>query len=292
MSQTLAMPTTTLGGTGRVVSRVGLGGEGVLRTQRRDAEAREVIESAIEAGITYFDSARVYQNSELYYGGVWSRRPADRDRCFLTSKSAQRHAGGARRELEETLRRLKVDHLDLWQIHDLRTLEDLDELQAPGGALEAFLKAKDDGDVRFIGVTGHHDPAVLTRAVQELPVDTVLLPANPMEGALGGFLTETVPAARARGLGVIGMKALGGAAQVGGAGGGLLPRAGVPADQLLRYALGLDVDVLIVGCARIEEVAALREAAIAGPLEPAAEAALVESIRSQAKNLAGYRGTF
>jgi aryl-alcohol dehydrogenase-like predicted oxidoreductase len=283
------MRSVTLGKTGRVVTRVGLGGEGVLRTRGRVAEAMAVIEAALAAGITYYDSARAYDDSERYHGKVWGKRPADRERVFLTSKSAERAAGPARRQLEETLTRLDVDHLDLWQIHDVRTLDELDELEAPGGALEAFVAAKEAGLVRHIGVTGHHDPAVTTRAVETLPVDTVLLPVNPMEGVLGGYLTQTLPAARARGLGVIGMKALGGAGGFGGAGGGRLVQAGFRADELLGYALAQDVDVLIVGCATPDEVARL---VAAEALDAAGCAALLARMQPVAGQLAGYRGVF
>lgn len=290
METTQRLPDVELGKTGRRVTRAGLGGEGVLRTRGREAAAAEVIEAAIDSGITYYDSARAYQDSEVYHGSVWGRRPADRERIFLTSKSPQRDARGARRDLEETLKRLQVDHLDLWQIHDLREDAEIDELAAPGGALEAFVKAKQDGLVRHIGVTGHHSPRVLTRAVEAFPVDTVLMPANPVEGAIGGFLTQTLPAARAKGLGVIGMKALGGAREEGGAGGGGYVRAGLPAETLLRYAFSQAIDVVIVGCATPEEVQALVTASRAPALDAAAQRALVEQIRPDAPQLAYYRG--
>src|SRR5262245_50024762 len=138
MADALVMPTVTLGATGRVVTRAGLGGEGVLRTRGREAEAVAVVEAALAHGLTYFDSARVYEESERYLGRVWGKRPEARAGVFLTSKCAERAAGPARRQLDETLARLDVDHLDLWQIHDVRTPDELDELQAPGGALEAF----------------------------------------------------------------------------------------------------------------------------------------------------------
>jgi aryl-alcohol dehydrogenase-like predicted oxidoreductase len=278
------MQTATLGKTGRVVTRVGLGGVGVLRTRGRAPEAVAVIEAALAAGLTYFDCARAYEDAERYHGAVWGKRAAAREGVFLASKSAERAAGPARRQLEETLARMQVDHLDLWQIHDVRTLDELDELEAPGGALEAFVAARQAGLVRHIGVTGHHDPAVTTRAVETLPVDTVLLPVNPMEGVLGGYMTETIPAARARGIGVIGMKALGGAA---GPAGAWLVQAGFGADELLGYALAQAVDVLVVGCATPAEVAAL---AAARPLEAAAQAALRDRMRPRARELAAYRG--
>ncbi len=290
MTQTRStLPEATLGQTDRRVTRAGLGGEGVLRTRGQEREAQGLIEAALAAGITYFDSARAYEDSERYHGAVWSHRKAERERIFLTSKSPERGGGGARRQLEETLDRLETDYLDLWQIHDLRSDEELDELLHPGGALDTFVRAKELGHVRHIGVTAHHDPRVLLRAVRELPVDTVLLPVNPMEGALGGFLTEVLAAARAKGLGVIGMKALGGAGGYGGQGGGRLVQAGLDATTLLRYAFAQPVDVVIVGCASPAEVAQL-VAASKDPLSAAEAAALVAQVRPRADELASYRG--
>lgn len=281
-------PTCSLGATGRVVTRVGLGGEGVLRTRGRDAEAAAVLRSAFDHGIAYFDCARAYDESEVYHGAHW--RSHARDGRFIASKSAERRGRGALAQLDETLGRMGLDHLDLWQLHDVRSLAELDEMEAPGGALEAFLAAKQAGKVRHVGVTGHHDPAVLTAAVERWPVDTVLLPVNPMEGVLGGFLTQTAPAARAKGLGIVGMKALGGAGGWGGAGGGRLVQAGFGPTELLAYALAQDVDVLIVGCATSAEVQALVAASLAPPMDAAGQAAVVAAMRPKAGHLASYRG--
>ena len=292
MADAVVVPAVTLGATGRVVTRAGLGGEGVLRTRGRESQAVAVVEAALAHGLTYYDSARAYEDSERYYGRVWGRRREARAGVFITSKCAERAAGPARRQLDETLTRMDVDHLDLWQIHDVRTLDDLDELQAPGGALEAFVAAKAAGKVRHLGVTGHHDPRVLAAAVETLPVDTVLMPVNPMEGVLGGFLTRVLPAARERGLGVIGMKALGGAGGYGGAGGGRLVQAGLDAPSLLAYAFAQAVDVVIVGCATPAEVAALAAAAAAPLLGAAEQQRLLEAMRPHAGQLATYRGDF
>lgn len=278
-----------LGTTGRTVSRAGLGGEGVLRTQGREAAAEALLAAALDAGITYYDSARAYDESERYHGLFWAKRPAEREKVFLTSKAFLRDGGGARRQLEESLDRLDTDYLDLWQIHDLRTMDELEELLHPGGALDTFERAKAQGLVRQIGLTGHHDPAVLLRAVQELPVDTVLLPVNPMEGAVGGFCPEVIAAARAKGMGVIGMKALGGAGGYGGAGGGRLVQAGLDPRRLLAYAFAQPVDVLIVGCATPAEVVALVQASHA-PMDQAACRAFEAEVRSRAGQLLTYRG--
>jgi aryl-alcohol dehydrogenase-like predicted oxidoreductase len=276
--------TNPLGKTGVQVTRVGLGGEGVLRTTDRTDEARAVIKSALSSGIAYFDCARVYSDSELYYGSVWGKNPDARHKIFQASKSASRDKKGALSDLEETLARLNVDYLDLWQIHDVRTRWDVARISGPGGVLEAFLEAKATGRVRFIGVTGHHDPDILTQAVMDWPVDTVMMPVNPVEGVIGGFLTRTLPAAKSKGIGIIGMKIL-------GAGHYIAPQLGVTPGLLIRYALDQGISVAIVGCSTPEEVEALASIGeSAKPLNRDEHDKLMEIFTPQAKRLAFYRG--
>ncbi len=272
------------GKTGQETTRVGLGGEGVLRTTGRTQEARTVIRAALDRSITYFDCARVYSDSEIYYGTIWAEAPKERAGVFQASKSASRDKAGAEKDLSQSLQRLRTDHLDLWQVHDVRTEADLDRIAGPGGALEAFQEARAEGRVRFIGVTGHHDPAVLTRAVNEWPVDAVMMPVNPAEGVLGGFLTETLPAAKMKGLAVIGMKIL-------GAGHYIVPRLAVTPDLLIRYALDQGISVAIVGCSSPAEVETLAEVGRDGQaLTRAERERLLEAFTPHARRLAFYRG--
>ena len=127
-------------GTGRQqVTIVGLGGEGILRTTNRFPHASKVLFEALDQGITYFDSAPAYSDSEIYLGAMWKEKPAARLQVFQTSKSAIRDKAGAQAQLEKSLKRLHTDYLDLWQIHDLRTKRDFDAIAGPGGALEAFV---------------------------------------------------------------------------------------------------------------------------------------------------------
>ncbi len=278
------LPKTRFGKTGREVTCVGLGGEGVLRTTGRTDEARTVIQTAIARGITYYDCARVYSDSERYYGTVWAESPEARSRVFQASKSASRDKAGALTDLRETLERLGTDYLDLWQIHDVRTEGDLARIAGAGGALEAFEEAKKEGKVRFIGVTGHHDPDILTRAVNDWPVDAVMMPVNPVEGILGGFLTQTLPAARMKGIGIIAMKILGGGHYAA-------PRLGATPGLLIRYALDQGVSVAIVGCSTATEVETLASAGKIGrPLTDAERDGLLEIFRPNARRLAFYRG--
>jgi aryl-alcohol dehydrogenase-like predicted oxidoreductase len=281
-----AMQFRAFGKTGIEVSIVGLGGEGILRTYDREKAAREVIGEALAQGITYFDCARAYAGSEGYYGLVWSAHPDLRAGIFQAGKSAERTRKGALAELDRTLSTMHLDHLDLWQIHDVRTEEDLHRIAGPGGALEAFIEARRAGKTRFIGATGHHDPEILTRAVKEWPVDSVLLPINPVEGALPGFLDTTLPAARERGIAVIGMKVLGASHY-------LDPENGLTADLLIRYALSQAVDLVVIGCSSPDQVKAMAQAGKTfEPLPPTAQEQLTASFRPHAKRLAYYRGVF
>jgi len=276
----------TFGRTGPPVTIVGLGGEGVLRTHDREEEATTVIEEAFAAGITYFESARAYAGSEEYYGLVWPKHAGERINLFQTSKSAMRDRKGALSDLHGTLTNTGLEYLDLWQIHDVRTKEDFEAIAGPGGALEAFVKAKAEGKVRFIGVTGHHDPAILTRAVKEWPIDSVLMPVNPVEGILGGFLDTTLPAAGEKGIAVIGMKILGASHY-------LFPDAGITPEVLIRYALSHPVTLVVVGCASLQEVRALAHVGRNFTPMPPDNMRRVEGLFApHARKLAFYRGTF
>lgn len=276
--------TRLFGKNGPAVTRVGLGGEGVLRTYGRNAEALSVIEEAAAQGITYFDSARAYAGSESYYGEFWSENSALRSKVFQTSKSAARDKDGANGDLVQTLTTIGIDRLDLWQIHDIRTAEDLERIESPGGALEAFIEARDTGLTRFIGVTGHHDPEVLEHAVANWPVDSVLMPVNPLEAVVGGFLDSVLAAAEDKGIAIIGMKVLGQSHYIS-------REAGITPELLIRYALSQSITTAIVGCSGSQEVRTLAKAGKEfEPLSSEDEKSLVELFRPYARRLAFYRG--
>jgi aryl-alcohol dehydrogenase-like predicted oxidoreductase len=194
------IPKRALGKTGVEVTLFGLGGEGVLRTDGREAEATRVIEAALAAGVTYFDTAPAYSSSELYLGRVL---PPHRSRIFIASKTHERSRDAALRLLDRTLSRLKTDHLDLWQMHDLRDQDDLDQIFGKGGALEAALKARDEKKIRFIGLTGHHDPAILVEAMRRHRFDTALLALNAADRVRLPFTSTALAAAHAAQMGVI-----------------------------------------------------------------------------------------
>lgn len=272
------------GNTGQSITCVGLGGEGILRTFNKDKEARPVIREAARAGLTYFDSAKAYAGSEDYLGQFWQEHQNLRSQIFQTSKSASRSKDAALKDLDHTLQRLGLDYLDLWQIHDVRTLEDLRAIEGPGGALEGFMEAKEKGLTRYIGVTGHYNPQILLHAVQKWPVDAVLLPVNPAEGTLkNSFLSATLPAAVSKNIAVIGMKVLGAKHYIS-------PENDVTAELLIRYALSQMVSTVIVGCATVEEVQVLAlEGENFEPMEIDAMEKLENLFRPQAQKLAYYR---
>lgn len=272
------------GQSGLQITCVGLGGEGILRTYGREPAAKDVIDTAAEQGLGYFDTAQAYAGSQGYFGHFWRENPQRRPAIFQTSKSASRDKKGALADLDNSLKVMGLEYLDLWQIHDLRSPADLQMIEGPGGALEAFLEAREKGKVRFIGVTGHHDPGILTRAVQRWPVDTVLLPVNPVEGVLGGFLDMTLPAARDKGLAVIAMKVLGASHY-------LAPESGITAELLIQYALSHEISLAIVGCSTPREVRTLAQAGRTfTPLSETMHQEIESAFKPIAHKLAYYRG--
>jgi aryl-alcohol dehydrogenase-like predicted oxidoreductase len=280
----MTISTRLFGKTGPAVTRVGLGGEGVLRTFGREVGAQAVIEEAMRQDITYFDSAQAYAGSEGYYGRFWKEHGDLRDGIFQTSKSASRTKAGAKADLAQSLRTMNLDRLDLWQIHDVRTRQDIEEIEGPGGALEAFVEARDAGLVGYVGVTGHHDPRILLHAVENWPVDAVLMPVNPVEAVIGGFLDRVLPAARDRGLAIIGMKVLGASHYIS-------PQTGITPDLLIRFALSKEIATAIVGCKSPREVQALADAGRDfQPLTDDEENRLLKLFRPRARRLAFYRG--
>jgi aryl-alcohol dehydrogenase-like predicted oxidoreductase len=238
------VPKRRLGKTGVDVTILGLGGEGVLRTYDYEREAYDLINRAIDLGINYFESARAYSGSESYYGRSLRER---RGQIFLASKSHARNKKGAQLHLQETLANMKTDHLDLWQVHDVRTKEEIEKIFGPNGALEAFVEAKQKGLVRFVGVTGHHDPLITKLCLQKFDFDTVLIPVNPAEPAYKSYLTEVIPTAKQKGMGIIGMKVyFRGFADK-------LPWFETM-EPFFRFALSQPITTAVIGCDDVEQL--------------------------------------
>jgi len=235
-----------LGRTGVEVEPVSLGGEGILRTRGRAAEAVPMILDALRLGVRYCDTAPAYDDSQDYYGEAFGRAGKEaRDRIFLASKTHERTKGPALRLLEDSLRRLATDRLDLWQIHDLRSTRELDVVFGKGGAIEAAEEARRSGRVRFVGLTGHHDPRVLVEAMRRYDFDTVLCAINPADPVRAPFVPTVVAEARARGVGVVGMKVM--------AAGRLVEDRAATPEELIRYTASI-ADTVIIGCRSLAEV--------------------------------------
>lgn len=238
------LPTRRLGRTGRDVTLFGLGGEGVLRTFGREPEAAAVIHRALDRGVTYCDTSPAYAGSLEYYGAALRERRAQ---VFLASKTHDRTRDGSMRLLDDMLRRLRTDHLDLWQLHDLRVMDDLDTIFGRGGALEAAVQARAEGRVSHIGITGHHDPTILLEAMRRFDFDTVLVALNPADPHHRPFIGTVLAEASARDMGVIAMKTC--------AQGALLRGRRLTMKDCLDYAWSLPgVSLAIVGCSTPDEV--------------------------------------
>jgi aryl-alcohol dehydrogenase-like predicted oxidoreductase len=274
------LPSRLLGDTGERVSIFGLGGEGILRTFGHEAQARAVIEAALETCITYFDCARAYAGSEQYYGTALGAR---RERIFLCSKAHDRSYNGALLMLDQTLANMRTDHLDLWQLHDVRTWDDIEAMDGERGTYAAFERAKREGKTRFIGVTGHYDTEVLLEAMRRFRFDTVLLPVNPCEAVVDSFTNVVIPEAVARDMGIIAMKVL--------SRGLLLQEPEPPSVQeLIDYALSQPVSLAIIGCDDVAQVQANAAAARAfTPMPVVRQRELEQRLRPLAERNLYYR---
>ena len=277
------LPMRPLGRTGQEVTMLGVGGWHIGRMSERDAQA--AIEGALEGGVRFFDTAESYQDgrSETRLGRVLT--PRYRDVVYLMTKTTATDAATAKRHLEESLRRLKVDRLDLWQMHAVTSPDDVDG-RLSAGVLDVILEAKASGKVRHVGVTGHSQPAAHLRVLERTEAFEVCqMPINLADPGYESFIEHVVPRAVGRGMGVLAMKTLAnggffGGSQHGEHGDG--PRV-VPDRVRMADALGfvwsLPVSVLITGAdspAHLEEKMALARAFT--PLSEGDRAALIARV--------------
>jgi predicted aldo/keto reductase-like oxidoreductase len=238
-SQTL--PVRDLGRTGVQISALGCGGHHLGEIKDLD-EAVRLVQEAVDGGITFFDNCWEYWNgkSENILGrGLKGRR----DKVFLMTKVCThgRSKRLAMQMLEQSLKRLDTDHLDLWQIHGVVYDNDPELAYAKDGVLEALDEAKRQGKTRFVGFTGHKDPAIHLKMIEKgYPFDTVQMPLNPFDANFFSFETQVLPEANRRGIAVLGMKSMGGTAEA-------VKKGVVKAEELLRYAMSLPVATTICG---------------------------------------------
>ena len=232
------------------VPALGLGGYhlGNIKNQR---EAIALVHAAIDEGITFLDNAWEYHEgrSEELVGKALAGR---RDRVFLMTKVCThgRNARVAMRQLETSLKRLRTDHLDLWQIHECAYYNDPERHFAPGGVIEALERAKQQGKVRYIGFTGHKDPAIhLEMLAQEFPFDSCQMPLNGFDATFKSFEQQVLPELQRQGIAAIGMKSLGGDGRA-------VSERSVKVQDALRYAMSLPVATTVSG---IDSVKVLRQ---------------------------------
>jgi len=239
------IPKRTLGKTGERVTMIGLGGWHVGRI-KEEAVALRTIHRALDLGITFFDTAFSYQDgvSEERLGkGLGGKR----DTIFLMTKDAKRKKADALAHLHESLRRLRTDHVDLWQFHSIQTVEDVETLFGPDGAMEAAEQAKREGKIRYVGITGHYDPYVHLKALDYHEVlDTMQMPINPVDLHDLSFTRLVLPKLVEYNLGVLAMKTL--------AMGNIVTHGAATVEECLRYAWSLPISVLVSGCDSPEHV--------------------------------------
>jgi len=283
------IPRRTFGKTGEQLTVIGqAGGRFPLISFE---EAKAIALRAYQLGINYFDNAHGYWNgrSEEVYGAVL---PPFRKSVFITTKSSNRTRQGAEAELDLSLKRLRTDYVDLWQIHAVSEKKEVEQIFDPGGAIEAFEAAKKAGKCRFIGFTGHHDPYVHLEMLKAYDkFDSILMPLNVADPSYLSFEKLVLPVAVERGMGIQGMKNFGNAKLL----------QSFSAKDCLSYVLSLPVHCTAIGCTTIgqleddvrfaqqfkplsgEEMAALRQRAdsIKGPLLEDWK----RNIQSQAGNL-------
>ena len=258
----MAIPKRILGSTGVEVTALGLGGV-CWNLADEDAQAVEVVHHAIDRGITYLDVASGYKDSERRLGLALKER--DRDLLFVATKCIKRSGDDVKREIADSFAHLELDVIDLMQLHAIDQEDDLSEVLREDGALRVIEEYREAGKIRFVGLTGHTHPEGFVRAMGEYDFDTILNPMGAVNRMWNDFSKITLPAARSRGMGVVGMK--------------VMAYGQVPADErssFLRYSMSLPLDVAIVGMDTVEQVEEnVRVAESFVPLSPQEEEELL-----------------
>jgi hypothetical protein len=256
------MAVRALGRTGYGVRIFSLGGQATLEEAGRTDEAVAIINRAIDLGVNYIDTARAYGGgvSESYIGQVMKTR---RKEVFLATKTHNSSYDGSMGFLEESLKSLQTDAIDLWQLHNVRTQEDLDKIFAKDGAIRALERARDEKLVRFVGITGHKDPFVLRKAVEQYPFDSILMALNAADRHRSSFIENLLPVAVEKKMSIVGMKVP--------ARGRIFREGGITTmGQAMGYVLTLPVSTIIVGISTVQQLEEnIRIAKNFTPLPPA-----------------------
>jgi aryl-alcohol dehydrogenase-like predicted oxidoreductase len=275
------IPYRTLGRTGERVSAIGIGGYHLGKPYLEESESIRIIRTAIDSGITFLDNSWDYYHghSELRMGKAL--RDGYRHRAFLMTKIDGRDRLTAARQIDESLRRLQTDRVDLLQHHEVIRMDDADRIFAAGGAMEAVLEAKRAGKVRYIGFTGHKSPEIhlktlATAASHRFHFDTVQMPLNVMDAHYHSFEKKVLPVLLQREIGVLGMKPMGDAV--------ILQSKTATPIECLHYAMNLPTSVVITGCDSMERLEqALAAAQSFQPMRPAEVEALLAKTAQAAR---------
>lgn len=244
------MPYRTLGRTGEQVSCIGVGGSHVGKPEKlSEDETIRIVRAALDRGVNFLDNSWDYNDGQSEIRMGKALRDGYRQRAFLMTKVDGRSKKDAARQIDESLRRLQSDHVDLLQHHEIIRFEDADRIFAAGGAMEAFLEAKRAGKLRYIGFTGHKDPRVHLYMLEVadrhgFQFDTVQMPLNVMDAHFRSFEKLVLPELVRRNIGVLGMKSLGG--------GVILKSNTASPVECIHYSLNLPTSVVIVGIDSME----------------------------------------
>jgi predicted aldo/keto reductase-like oxidoreductase len=276
---TAEMPKRRLGKTGEMVSMVGIGGSHI--GEPSEEEAIRIVRTAIDRGVTFLDNCWDYHKGESETRMGKALRDGYRDKAFLMTKLDGRTKQSAAEQLDQSLKRLQTDRIDLVQVHEVIRMSDPDRVFGAGGAIEAFVEAKKAGKLRFIGFTGHKSPDIHLKMLAAADAhgfafDAVQMPLNVMDAHYESFEKKVLPVLVQKQIGVLGMKSMGS--------GIILKSKTVTAVECLRYAMNLPTSVVIAGC---DSVGVLEQAIATAlafkPLAPAEVAAILEKTREAAK---------
>jgi predicted aldo/keto reductase-like oxidoreductase len=242
------MPHRELGSTGEKVSMLCLGGHHIGRGHLNDDEAVALIRGAIDRGVTFMDNAWDYNGHRSEERMGRALQGGYREKCFLMTKHHGRKSKKmAMQHLEDSLRRLKTDVIDLWQFHEVVYSNDPAWIFSEGGAIEAAVEAKKQGKVRYIGFTGHRDPQILLDMLhQTFEWDAVQMPINALDPHYRSFIERVLPELRARGIGVLGMKTM--------AAGHMLDAVDIKPSEALRFAWSNYADTVVSGMDNLKMV--------------------------------------
>ena len=284
------IPYRRLGRSGERVSVIGLGGWH-LGIQSAEQESVRIIRTALDSGINFLDNCWDYNNGDSEIRMGQALRDGYRHKAFLMTKIDGQTKQAASAQIDESLRRLQTEHIDLLQFHEVIRMTDPQRIFAPAGGMEAVLEAKKAGKVRYIGFTGHKNPAMHlnmleTAATHQFHFDAVQMPLNAMDAHFESFEKKVLPILVEKEIGVLGMKPMGA--------GLLLKSNTVSPVQCLRYAMSLPTSVVITGC---ESLANLQQALDVArnfkPLTTAESAALLAKTQQAAREgqFEGYKTT-